>query len=194
MGPALRTHCDGWTQWISLAFFLAEQWPRFLCGGHRAAMRLALQEILNGADREDDIAQCRGWKLFLLLPRLLLFRPTRGGLIPKQQLQNRFSWEQLLLQSEECEAVASKAFQRKRTTQADTPKRRTDRAQSLVMVGEVSAGSHALEGAPLARGTQRTLDQLRDPVRRPTSANAPLPEALLDHHAEGHSRWTRRSS
>ena len=153
-------------------------------------MRLALQEILNGADREDDIAQCRGWKLFLLLPRMLLFRPPRGGLIPKQQLQNRFSlfsrgeWEQLLLQSEECVAVASKAFQRKRRTQIDTPERRADRAESLVMMGEVSAGRHALEGAPLAPGTQRTLDQLRDPVRRPTSAYAPLPEALLNHHAE----------
>ena len=26
VGPTLRTHCDGWTQWISLAFFLGEQW------------------------------------------------------------------------------------------------------------------------------------------------------------------------
>ena len=73
---------------------------------------------------------------------------------------------------------------RKRRTQTDTPERRADRAQSLVMMGEVSAGRHALEGAPLAPGIQRTLDPLRDPVRRPTSAYAPLPEALLNHHAE----------
>ena len=53
------------------------------------------------------------------------FRRPRGGLIPKQQLQNR----QLLLQSEECVAMASKAFQRKRRTQTDTPERRADRAQ-----------------------------------------------------------------
>ena len=139
----------------------------------------------------DDIAQCRGWRLFLLLPRLLLFRPPRGGLIPKHQLQNRFSlfprgeWEQLMLQSEECVAVVSKAFQRKRRTQIDTPERRADRAESLVMMGEVSAGRHALEGTPLAPGTQRILDQLRDPVRRPTSAYALLlPEALLNYHAE----------
>ena len=79
-------------------------------------------------------------------------------------------------------AVASKAFQR--MTQTDTPERRADRAESLVMMGEVSAGRHALEGAPLAPGTQRTLDQLRDPVRRPPSAYAPLPEALLNNHAE----------
>ena len=77
-----------------------------------------------------------------------------------------------------------RAFQRKWRTQTDTPERRADRAQSLVVMGEVSAGRHALEGAPLAPGTQRTLDQLRDPVRRPTAAYAPLPEALLNHHAE----------
>ena len=46
-------------------------------------MRLALQAILNGADSEDDTAQCRGWKFFLLLLRLLLFRTTTGGLIPQ---------------------------------------------------------------------------------------------------------------
>ena len=113
-----------------------------------------------------------------------------GGLIPKQQLQNRFSlfsrgeWEQLLLQSEECVAVASKAFQRKRRTQTDTPERRADRAQFLVMMGEVSAGRQALEGAPLAPGTQRTLDELRDLVRRPTSAYVHCPRHSFNHHAE----------
>ena len=54
------------------------------------------------------------------------------------------------------------------------------------MMGEVSSGRHALEGAPLAPGTQRTLEQLRDPVRRPTTPYAPLPEALLSHQS-----WTR---
>ena len=83
------------------------------------------------------------------------------------------------MQSEECVAAASKAFQRKRKTQTDTPERRADRAESLVVMGEVSAGCHASEGAPLAPGTQ-----LRDPVRHPTSAHAPLPEALLNHHTE----------
>ena len=71
-------------------------------------------EIANGVDRNDEISQCRGWKLFLLLPRLLLSRPPRGGLIPKQQLVNRFSafsrgeWDQLLFQSEEWGAAARK--------------------------------------------------------------------------------------
>ena len=36
----------------------------------RIAMRVALEEI----DGADDIRRERGWKLFLLLPRLLLHR------------------------------------------------------------------------------------------------------------------------
>ena len=48
-------------------------------------------------------------------------------------------------------------------------------------MGEVSAGRHTLEGALLAQGTQRTLDQLRDLVKRPTAAYAPLPEGIPNH-------------
>ena len=40
---------------------------------------------------------------------------------------DRGEWDQLLLQSEECVAVAYKAFQRQRRTQNDTPERRADR-------------------------------------------------------------------
>ena len=156
MGPSLRDALR-WLDTVDLAFFLAEQW--------------SCDHLPDSADREDDIVQCRGWKLFLLLPRLLLFPPPRGFLIPNKQLQNRFSlfspgeWEQLLLQSEECVAAASKAFQRKRRTQTDTPERRADRAESFFVMGENSAGRHSLEGALLAPGTQRTLDQFRGPCK-----------------------------
>ena len=54
----------------------------------------------------------------------------------------------------------------------------------MILTGGGSAGRHALEGAPLAPGTQRTLEQLRDLVRRPTVSYVPLPQALLHHQAE----------
>ena len=104
----------------------------------------------------------------MLLPRLLLFRPLRGGNISKQQLLERFSafsrgeWDQLM-QSEDCNEAASRGFHRRHRA-VDNLDRRVDRAQSLIMMGEVSAGRQALEGAPLAPRTQRTLDQLQDPV------------------------------
>ena len=153
-------------------------------------MRLVLQEIAHGVECNDEISQCRAWKLFLLLPRLLLCRPPRGGSIPKQQLVDKFSafsrgeWDQLLFHSEEWGVAACKGVQWRRRAQTDTPERRADRVESLILMGEVSAGRHALEGAPLAPGTQRTLDQLHDPVRRPTVPYAPLPQPILQHQAE----------
>ena len=48
-------------------------------------------------------------------------------------------------------------------------------------LGEVFSGRHALERAPLALATQRTLEQLRNPVRSPTTPYAPLSEALQRH-------------
>ena len=52
--------------------------PTFLVGGYRAAMRLAMTEAELGSASGDEQRRTRGWKLFLLLPRMFLFRPPRG--------------------------------------------------------------------------------------------------------------------
>ena len=50
----------------------------------------------------------RAWKLLLLLPRMLLFRPPRGGLVPRKKLEARFAqfqagqWVQLLDEGTQC--------------------------------------------------------------------------------------------
>ena len=49
--------------------------PRFLRGPYRIAMRVALEEI----ESADDTRRELGWKLFLLLPRLLLHRSPPGS-------------------------------------------------------------------------------------------------------------------
>ena len=51
------------------------------------------------------MTQIRGWKLFFLVPRLLLFRPRRGGSVPRKQLEDRVAlfqkgeWDVLLEKS-----------------------------------------------------------------------------------------------
>ena len=153
-------------------------------------MRLALQEIAHGVERNDETSQCRGWKFFLLLPRLLLCRLPRGGSILDNNSQTDSAHSLVGNGTSCCSSLKSggqpqcKGFQRRRRAQTDTPERRAERAESLVLMGEVSAGRQALEGAPLAPGTQLTLDQLRDPVRRPTVPNAPLLQPILQHQAE----------
>ena len=51
--------------------------PYVMRGAHREAMRVALDHISSGRSRSETLQEERGWKLFLLIPRLLLFRPGR---------------------------------------------------------------------------------------------------------------------
>ena len=141
------------------------------------------------AVHENDQRRERGWKLFLLLPRLLLFRPARGGDIHKGKLAQRFQdysegrWSELLRASTQSAEDASKAQSRKRRhrTVEQELDRRAARALSLVQMGELSSGRQALEGASVAPGTQQTLEALRDPVRRPPVPRDPLPPAVVGH-------------
>ena len=78
--------------------------PHFLRGPYRSAMRLAMGEALQDSEQRRE----RGWKLFLMLPRLLLFRPCRGGNVHKEKLSKRFQdfsdgrWTELLAGSRKC--------------------------------------------------------------------------------------------
>ena len=55
--------------------------PHFLRGAFRNCLRLAME-----ACQRDPVRCERGWKLFMLLPRMLLHRPPRGGNIPRVPL------------------------------------------------------------------------------------------------------------
>ena len=61
--------------------------PKFLVGMFRNALKIALEEIVR---TDDEVTQERGWKLFLMLPRMLLHRPPGGGQISKAKLLQRF--------------------------------------------------------------------------------------------------------
>ena len=60
--------------------------PMCIRSPYWAAMRVALVE----ATSETHVQRARGWKLFLLLPRMLLSRPPRGGLVSQEKLRKRF--------------------------------------------------------------------------------------------------------
>ena len=60
-------------------------------------------------------------------------------------------------------------------------KRRVDRADALVHMGELSSARQAFEGATLAPGMEATLNALRDPAKRPPEPRGPLPRELVNH-------------
>ena len=82
--------------------------PHFLCGVFRNCLTLAMEE----ACQRDPVRCERGWKLFMLMPRMLLHRPPRGGSIPRHKLQERFDafgrgqWAMLLRQAESIENIS----------------------------------------------------------------------------------------
>ena len=77
-------------------------------------------------------------ELFILLPRMLLHHPARGGHTPRAKLISRFEsfvgdWGSLILASREC------------STQAAVVRRRRS-CRMLVHMGELSSARQALEG------------------------------------------------
>ena len=51
------------------------------------ALRVACQEILDGMEANCEVRTVRGWKLLLVLPRMMLFRPDRGGPVSRKKLE-----------------------------------------------------------------------------------------------------------
>ena len=145
--------------------------PQFLRGPFRNALKLALEEATWGNSRDDEVRQERGWKLLMLLPRMLLHRPPGGGLMSRAKLVERFQafargeWISLFRTSEVCNEKAVES--------------RVRRAENLVHVGEVSSARQALEGAAVAPGTQATLDKLQDVRRRPPQPREALPPGIM---------------
>ena len=75
--------------------------PKFLRGGHKSAMRVALHESEAGEAVQSEARKSRAWKWFVLWPRMLLFKLPRGGLVAKSKMVERFKffsdgwWEDL---------------------------------------------------------------------------------------------------
>ena len=161
--------------------------PGFMKGSYRVAMRVALNEIDEGRSLTSVMRISRGWGLFLILPRLLLHRPRRGGKILKVQLQRRveaFScgeWASLLAQGQESASRGDQIFSRRRRRHArDDLETRAARAEALVQMGELSAARQALEGAAVAPGDDATRSALQNPAKRPPVLRDPIPADIMN--------------
>ena len=165
--------------------------PPFMRSCLKNVMRLACKTIVQGRMVNNVELETQGWKLFLLFPRMLLFRPPRGGLVPRERLIERVNkfrageWSSLV---EESLVVAASGHvssrRRRRRQQVEDVERRANRASSLVQMGELSAGRQALEAAVVAPGTQQTLDLLQDSTRRPPHPRVAVPNHIAELQPE----------
>ena len=153
--------------------------PKFMRGAYRGAMKLSLQEIQRGSANNSTV-ETRGWKLFFLLPRLLLFKPPRGGLVPRSRLQERMSkFASGCVCSLESSLQGINASCRSRRRQRDTVASRVSRAIGLANLGELSNARQALEGDTVAPGNERTWKLLTDENKRPRSVREPLNRRIV---------------
>ena len=106
----------------------------------------------------------------MLLLRLRLHRPARGGMVPRKKLEERVScfqegmWLRLLEENQSSEAQAHQSSSRRRRNQVDSLEKRVNKGFSLVQIGELSA-PRVVEGAEVAQGTLATLRELTNPER-----------------------------
>ena len=153
-----------------------------------------MEEILAGVRSQNVDLEENGWRLFLLLPRMLLHKPARGGGVPKHKLMERFNmfnrgqWEALLKAGGVCCTQA--AIRRRRIRhRSDNVLGRVARAEALVQV-ELSSARQVLEGAQLAPGFHQTLQQLRDQSKRPREPRVPVPPEVINHRHQSQFNLT----
>ena len=183
-----------WIRWMfrpSSVFGRTSQCPpAFVKGQVRQALSLALQAVLEAGDPEAyPLAALRAWKLWLLLPRMLLHRKAGERWLPKQEWRARLAafqdgrWTHLLLdvrRSLPPEAGLDLPHpQAARGPAAGDPACGSDRARRLAHLSELSSARQALTAAPLAPGNEATLAELRDPARRPAAPYSALPSEVL---------------
>ena len=158
--------------------------PHFLQGPFRNVMKMVLEEIMASVE---DVRVTRAWKVFSMLPRMLLHRPPGGGTISREKLVARFEdfsrgeWGRLIEASRACDEKAARSRRRAGRRRQDELELRAARAERLVQVGELSSARQALDGAALAPCNQTTLRLLTDASRRPPRPREPLPPEVLNH-------------
>ena len=136
-------------------------------------------EARHAVHNNDHTMEVRAWKLFFLLPFLLL-RKARG--VGKDELSRRFDkfsegqWRTLFEEARravqmDCPRVASM-----------TPERMAQAACQKVRLGEVSRARQCLTGAALAPGNEDTFRALQD--RRTQQVVRPLTQDVLESEPE----------
>ena len=138
-------------------------------------------EALQIAVSSDETKECRAWKLFLLLPFMLLRRPMGRGRMGKSELMmKRFDsfaagkWDELLKEAETETSHSSTAG----VPREMSIEQRAKMACQKTRMGEISWARQCLTGATLAPRTEETFQNLQN--RRPQEVVRPLAPEVLE--------------
>ena len=172
---------------VNLSDFFRERWtvlqscPFQFRGRFRQAVQLALEARSEAVTRQDAVMEERAWKLFCILPVMLLRKPRGQGKVGRDELSHRFDkfargqWATML---QEAQVASRQEGQAQRLRTEDTPGRRAEAACQKVKLGEVSRARMCLTGASLAPGTEETYDAMQN--RRPQEVVRNIPQNILE--------------
>lgn len=155
--------------------------PRCARAGILAAFLSPLRVLAR--PRTTALQQERAWKLFLLVPRMLLRRAPSSGAAGRAEYQRRLTafhagdWPTLLAEARGTQSAPRRPGSLPEATMHA-------RACAQVRRGELSRARQTLTSAALAPGNAATLQALTDPARRPVVPHRPFPEALLAYQPE----------
>ena len=147
--------------------------PKFLRGPCKNSLKVALEAAID----PDVATQCRGWKLLLMLPRMLLHKQPGSGQVSRAKLEERMA---MFSRGQSCDERAAVTRRRSQRRADNDDVKRAARAEMFVHMGELSSARQALVGEAVAPGNQATYNQLTDDTRRPARPRDPLPDEILN--------------
>ena len=152
--------------------------PSFLRGQFRSALVTSLEAMRTVYQVGDFVSKCRSWKVFRLTSRMLLWRhqqrgPSKAELERRMELFNQQDW--VLLLEEARNSATRLRRQRAQMSEEEDLVRRARQAEKFVHQGEVSRARQVLCSQAKAPGTSATLNELRDPERRPSRLSEAIP-------------------
>ena len=163
-------------------FPVLQSCPYHVRGRYRQAARRALEARSHAVRTQDRQGEVRGWKLFCMLPVMLLRRDP-GGKVTKEELCHRFDvfvsdeWATLWQ-----EATAAVGGFTPSVASAQTDEKRAAAACRRVQMGEVTRARQCLTRAALAPGNDATLQELQS--RRPQEVQRDIPREVLESHPD----------
>ena len=156
-----------------------------LRGRLRQDFSIALSERLRAKLENDVDGEIRAWKLFVLIPSVLLHRPRGAGSVGRSELAQWFEdyqqgrWADLVRRGL---GTVDEHRSKSHSTDESEEQRRGRAALKRVQQGQVSRARQELTGAPLAPRDENTLNELRR--RRPQGRLRDIPADALEFHPE----------
>ena len=126
----------------------------------------------------------RAWKLFGLIPLMLLHQPRGTGSFGRDELARHAElfpegrWVELIERARQCATPISGT--KPELDEGEEQQRRGNAAQ--IQQGQVSQARHELTGAALVPRTRATLDELQQ--KRPQEQRRAIPQPVLDFNPD----------